>query len=222
MANGVSVTSRWPFLGEVGYGPYAENTWHASYNPLLSTADDCATAMKNGIVAFWAQSVTHLTSMSRWLAPCMGPTVSFSYVDWEDEDNVSVPMPDEGFTVGTADGLPNEVGLVLSFKCDPYGGHRRQSFYNRVYLGPFITTANTSLTSTGPGRPSGNLRDDILAGYTNLVEAMDIFGADAGRHCVYSPTHDSSGLVASAWVDDAWDTQRRRGVEPTEKNFWEP
>jgi hypothetical protein len=130
-------------------------------------------------------------------------------------------MGTEGFNTGTDDALPNEVALCLSFRCDPYGGHRRQSFYNRVYLGPLITTANTSITATGPGRPSGDFRDDVLAAYQKLQDKLDVFGPDVARHVVYSPTHDSSGIVTSAWVDDAWDTQRRRGVEPTEKNYWD-
>jgi hypothetical protein len=34
---------------------------------------------------------------------------------------------------------------------------------------------------------------------------------------VYSPTDDAYHEVANGWVDNAWDTQRRRGYKPTSR-----
>src|SRR5678816_1173200 len=108
MANGVTVTQRWIYANELSYGPYAENSWHASYNPLVSDAEQCAESLKAGIVAFWAQSAVHEDSLSLWLADSLDSTAQFSWVDWEDSTNTSIPMSDEGFNLGVGQNLPNE------------------------------------------------------------------------------------------------------------------
>ena len=216
MANGVTITARLPYIDSMSYGPYAENNWHFSYNPLVTLTPDLAADYgRSALIEFYQSVGSHL-------ACSLDETIEFSWVDWEDADNISIPMDPSTFTGSTTNALPNEVALCLTFKCDPYGGHRRQSFYNRVYLGPLAVTTNASLVSNAPGRPTQTFRDDILEAYQLLQDDLDIIGVDGARHAVYSTTHDSSGLVTSVWVDDAWDTVRRREVDATVKDFWVP
>jgi hypothetical protein len=38
--------------------------------------------------------------------------------------------------------------------------------------------------------------------------------------CVYSPTSNMLFPISQIWVDDAWDTQRRRGVKATTRTTY--
>jgi hypothetical protein len=68
-------------------------------------------------------------------------------------------------------------------------------------------------------RPTGAIRTALLELATRLG---DVGGGDIDW-CVYSPTQfaisgslgPSFEPVKHVWVDDAWDTQRSRGLEPT-------
>ena len=111
---------------------------------------------------------------------------------------------------GTADptataGLPAEVALVLSFQADLESGEVQARRRNRVYLGPFGTNANDAI-----GRPLGDLVQTMLfAGKQLILEANASF---RWSWVTYSPTADEAHTVTNGWVDNAWDTQRRRGL----------
>ena len=221
MANGVTVTTRMLYDDAATYGPYAENSWHFSYNPLTilpPAPEQAAIAGRNAIMEFWQGTpLTDASYMQAYLSPLLTGEVQVRYVDWEDEDNISHEI--EGFTLTPGPyALPTEVASCMTFKCDPYGGHRRQSFYNRVYLGPLSTAAAGSSSATG--RPSSSFRDDAATAYTLFQDSLNDAFVDDVRHAVYSPTHDSSGLVTYAWMDNDWDTIRRRSLEPTSKTMF--
>lgn len=219
MANGVTVTSRMLFSDETAYGPYAENSWHFSYNPAVlspGTADEAAASGRLAIIDFWNEGpLAEADNLSVYLSDALTGEVQFSWVDWEDPENISHDLEPFTLTVGGTS-YPTEVATCITFKCDPYGGYNRQSFYNRVYLGPLAIAAGIT-GGTGGARPKAAFREDVVEAYNALQARLDIIGVDAVRHAVFSPKHQTSALVTSGWIDNAWDTQRRRGLDPDTK-----
>lgn len=216
MANGFTVHTRMSFGSSASYGPYAENSWHFSYNPLIGSWSERTGSARAAILAFWNDSPpSGADSTAVYLSSILSGEVEFWFVDWEDPEQLRQELDPGTITPGTT-ALPPEVACCLTTKCDPYGGYKRQSFYNRIYLGPLSQVAAISAADHGP-RPRTTFLEDLVGAYSNFQDELDLLGPDVARPAVYSPKHGTSGLVTSGWVDNEWDIVRRRGLDVTEK-----
>lgn len=119
--------------------------------------------------------------------------------------------------------LPNEVALCLSFAAANESGVPPARRRGRVFLGPVAESAVAVINSQS--RPVLAVRETVRDAAAALMSFTH--PASPGLHLkwsVFSPTTLASagGSLASAfndvvsgWVDDAWDTQRRRGAVTT-------
>lgn len=127
-----------------------------------------------------------------------GPTPNYPYY----ESTFDLSSAPSGGT------LPSEVALCLSFQGVRTAGNPQARRRGRIYLGPLDTGVNSS------GRPSTT---DI----TTILDAAEAFYDDvalittAGVWAVWSPTDGQAVPLTEAWVDDAFDTQRSRGLGRT-------
>lgn len=118
--------------------------------------------------------------------------------------------------------LPNEVALCCSFKAAPGSGLNAKRRRGRVYLGPIHYAASEMVASQC--RPTAAARDAVRDAAGVMAAGFNT-GAPADtsvRWAIYSPTTDATSTVddafndvAAGWVDNAFDTQRRRGAAPT-------
>jgi len=99
----------------------------------------------------------------------------------------------------------------LSFQGERTSGQSQARRRGRVYLGPFGSSAG----DTTSGRPSSGLRGGIITaaaafGVQSQAAIEWVWGviSTAGPSMSFSEVKDG-------WVDDAWDTQRRRGEGAT-------
>nr|CRY96730.1 hypothetical protein [uncultured prokaryote] len=122
---------------------------------------------------------------------------------YEDERSVSFP---------TASALPPEVALVLSFQAEKVSGTPQARRRNRVYIGPFTASANDD------GRPTDALLAAIQSSARDLLAAAN--ASVSWNWFVNSPTYAAIAQVDNGWVDDEWDTQRRRGRLATTRELW--
>jgi hypothetical protein len=101
---------------------------------------------------------------------------------------------------------PGEVAICLSYAAvdDPDASTRRRR--GRIYLGPLGATPISS------PRPNATLIDQVLD-FGEAVASIG-FASNTTWH-LYSATDNVSAKIESIWCDDAWDTQRRRGLAPT-------
>lgn len=140
-------------------------------------------------------------------------TVEVRLYDLEDDE------PRQPKAIAKATGLagggagPREVALCLSFASDTPSGQPPARRRGRIYLGPF-SQANLN------ERPAQSLRETCLA----LADRLANIGGVDVDWSVFSPTtlalaqgdYDLAFFpVKRSWVDDAWDTQRSRGLPPT-------
>lgn len=115
--------------------------------------------------------------------------------------------------VSTSDGLPSEVALCLSYHGAPVSGESQARRRGRIYLGPFTEAMNSA-----EGRPGSGQMDTILGAAAELLAASQ--ASTTWEWVVYSRVADATTPVVGGWVDDAWDTQRRRGVARTERRLF--
>lgn len=130
------------------------------------------------------------------------------------QDKPRAPVYESTFPSGVGAGstLPTEVALCFSFEADKESGELQSRRRNRVYLGPFT---NAVLNS---GAVSGSFITTIINAGKDLKAASQASATWKWR--VYSPTDDQSHDIAKIWVDNAWDTQRRRGLKATSRTTW--
>lgn len=109
----------------------------------------------------------------------------------------------------SATNLPLECAAVVSFRRQSTGGDIPARMRGRAYLGPFNVTALDDGDATTPPK----LASGLITGLVNW--ATDLYAVGEGvQWAVYSRTDDAMYDVNDGWVDETWDTQRRRGNEP--------
>lgn len=142
-----------------------------------------------------------------------------SYIKWY---NLDLPKPRtpfltlsmDSFTTVGSDTLPSEVAIVSSFQAAPVNGLPQSRRRNRVYLGPLSSLG----LAAADGVINSSCREAIAGAFENLAsnsasEAQWIW-------VVYSPTDDDNHAIADGWIDNAFDSQRRRGIESYSRETW--
>lgn len=115
-------------------------------------------------------------------------------------------------------GLPLEVATCLSFFDAGYltdanpGRHR-----GRVYIGPLTVDAMLEGDSALPAAPTETWINLLQAAAANL--ATDLSGG--GREwAIWSRADSTFRPIVGGWIDDEFDTQRRRGRSPVSRSYW--
>jgi hypothetical protein len=113
-------------------------------------------------------------------------------------------------------GLPNEVAACVSFHDANLAGQR-----GRIYFGPL---AYSVLEASIPG--DAVLTPAARLTLANAAAALRDKNTNAARWAVKSVSRKDASItrdnpvyrtIKSGWVDNAFDTQRRRGTKPTER-----
>lgn len=185
----------------------AVNTWYIEAdNPWTSTM---TTNMNSDLSAFY-------TSLQAYLSQHVTPTGSVWKV-YKIADSIPRPVIATGpitFTLTSTDALPREVAICLSYKCDPVAGTDPRKLRGRVYIGPLSKSA---LTTAGGGK-LGSADRVALAGFMkSLWTSWTAHGVDLVIH-----HRDGSGNakpITTIWVDDDYDTQRRRQFRSTARSI---
>lgn len=112
--------------------------------------------------------------------------------------------------------LPSEVAVVSSFEASQVAGVRQSSRRGRVYLGPLAASSLEQST----GRLTDAARTAIATAFDTFAGKQDTAGFNGWTWTVYSPTLDQMAQVVAGHVDNAFDTQRRRGVSSTFRSNW--
>ncbi len=113
-----------------------------------------------------------------------------------------------GLAEDTPGGAPGPVGDT-----HPAARHR-----GRIYIGPLTTGAMAAATA-GPTLASVILTSATNAGAT-LLSALAALGTGSNKWCIWSRTNHNMVPVTGGWMDDALDTQRRRGVKATTRTLF--
>lgn len=109
---------------------------------------------------------------------------------------------------------PTEISLCLSWRADYISGVPPGRMRNRIYVGPLSRDA----TGTD-GRPSSGAIASVVAGGQALIDASALATWD---WIVYSETAGSDFVWSQGWVDNEFDTQRRRGRAATARTTFTP
>lgn len=130
-------------------------------------------------------------------------------------------------TPTTGDGLPTECAIAMSFEGALTSGTIRRRRAGRLFLGPLSNGVTT--TVTGYVQVSSVAKGVISDAALEIATSAEL---DFTVWSVFSPTAAgakpwSSGAIAAAttdvdhgWIDNAFDTQRRRGTKASDRATW--
>lgn len=124
------------------------------------------------------------------------------------------PLYEDTFDLDSAPtgaSLPSEVAICLSFQGTRTPGLPQARRRGRIYVGPLKSTTNVD------GRPSTASISNLLFYAQDLYD--DILAiTSAGSWAVWSTTNGAAVAVTNGWVDNAFDTQRSRGLTRTARS----
>ena len=120
-----------------------------------------------------------------------------------------------GFTP-VATTLPPESSVCLSFQGNKISGEPQARRRGRMYLGCIGTAWDSSSSSSFP-KVNTTRMSHLATACQNLVgDSTD----DGWTWTVYSRTDSAGVAITNGWIDDAPDTQRRRGNNATQRVTW--
>jgi hypothetical protein len=137
--------------------------------------------------------------------------------------NLDDPSPRVSYAGGSytlpapnsAESLPAEVAMVVSWKAAPVSGVAAGRLRGRNYIGSLTTAAGA--LSTEPVRPSTGFIDTLEAAALDFIAATF-----SEKFVIYSRTSvpDRASEVVGGFIDNAFDTMRSRGPAPTTRRLF--
>lgn len=116
-------------------------------------------------------------------------------------------------TAPSGDTLPHEVAVVMSFQGQKQSGVPQARQRGRVFIGPI-----DQIRCDSDGRPSAQTRTTLTGAGQDLLDASQ--AATTWIWDVWSTVNGLPSEVNNGWVDNAFDTQRRRGRVSTSRNVF--
>lgn len=192
----------------------AVNTWHF----FSDTETDDQQACDDVTVALQG----FYDAISGWLSTFINPVwriryytsgVDFSSLPFNRED---APTP---LTISVATSLPLEVSICSSYAASVGGTGTTNAAQRRGrhYIGPLNTGASSSGTNQ-PARPTTAMIDDVSAAAHDVIDSLST--SSMNWVVLSRATGGAFSMVDHGWVDNEFDTQRRRGVESTARTSW--
>ena len=184
-------------------------------NPTTSDMDDVATLLQS----FY--NTSHMTSepaIAGWLSVLLSRGTNKAHVKLYNMGDAHPRQPHTvDFTLLAAsssdNGLPAEVSVCLSLQTN---ANHTKSGRGRVYIGPLHS--NTVRIASNRVFPAGDTIESIRGAARFLIDA----GTDVSHPfhwSIYSRKLNEMFRVDAAYVDNEFDTQRRRGYRPTTRTF---
>ncbi len=170
-----------------------------------------------GLVALFEDFYNNDTGIYQSIADYISPTISRARAvtvkgyDLADPEPRS-PVAEGSFTLGASGSgtaYPDEVALCLSYGGSAPSGTNPARRRGRVFIGPFNDLV--TYTNTGNALPAPALQQTLL----NAGERL--WDLSQGTWWVHSRADDELFPLNRLWVDNAWDTQRRRGRRATSR-----
>jgi len=188
------------------------NTFHFAAADVTAVAEDAAA----DLLKFYNDDGGEAHKVSDYLGSALNGDWSAKVYDMGDpEPRVPVYTTDGSGIDVSSSALPSECSVCLSFEALPASGEPQARRRGRVFIGPLSEDASTGVTVARPAQ----------AFIDTLCEAAGRLISDWALHdmtwSVYSRVDDALVSVAQGWVDNAFDTQRRRGERATARTTWE-
>lgn len=194
------------------------NTWHFQWVGVGSPSTSDYNNLRDDLKAFYQPIYTTPNSMACYARPLLTTIKIYDLIDTVPR----IPRYTSAMALTvtldtTTTTLAAETAVCLSYKATPLAGIPLASLRGRIYLGALGAGV------TGPGAtnafpsPTSVFRTALKNGAINLITAL---ATHNWIWVVYSRSRDQSHASINGFIDDAYDTQRRRGQGATTRTLW--
>lgn len=200
----------------IGHGPSnlpedrIVNTFHFVGSGDYETTADLA---MDNVENFYNGTLGQSQTIAYWLSPWVQRSAELRAYNL-DQAKPRVPTI-RPFTLATGQstGVPEEIAVCLSYYGAPPITPRRRG---RLYIGPLNGSGFSSSTALLPCRVQPALASDLAAAGAKLA----VYGALAQWSVRSSLPAENFVPIVGGYIDNALDTQRRRGPDPTDRLLW--
>lgn len=163
-------------------------------------------------------------AIGEYISPVVQRTSDACSVTWYDlsDPEPRPPVHVETFTLvsgGSTSSMPLEFAATLSVHGTFPAGESRARRRGRLFLGPLTAGALASGSSSTFPRLLDAFRTNCLVSAGALRIAVPA-AAPLAFWSVWSRANQEPVEIVGGWMDDAPDTQRRRGQDPTSRWTW--
>lgn len=159
-----------------------------------------------------------LDAYEQWtviISDLMGPQIDFKLYNMDDPaPRAPVREFEASRAITSGSSMPPEVAVCCSFQGTKVSGQPQSRRRGRVYLGPL----RSSFLGT-TGRPASTLAPAVVSGALPLL-ALNVGAGISDMKWVVASTFGGRAAVDNGWVDNEFDTQRRRGRKFTVRTVW--
>lgn len=195
----------------------SQTTW------AFNTADEdgpTLNAITAALVAFYNRvNAPQTQSVSRYMSPFINRMNCSIDVYKIAEGDMGPPIFTQPFVLGapaSPTALPLEVSLCTSFQGDKITSMPQARRRGRTYIGPLNVEAINA--SAGAPRPNSTFINVLRTASALLHQDADAI--DGVTWCVWSRTTGLLVPITNGWVNNEWDTQRRREARETDRSVW--
>lgn len=213
----------------------AINTF-AFITPTGQNAADYVPAAQSQLELFYnGVTAPNTLSVASFLAPSVDRSTNAALIQWYDitqgsGPGLGAPIEENPFTLapvgpGTGGDYPSEVAICMSYTAiadgvpehAPGGTRPKARYRGRIYIGPV-----SNLVAAIVGATSENVVSDPCIAVLNAAAAKLAADGDANtaNWGVWSRSDVVIRSVQGGWCDNAYDTIRSRGIEPTQRISW--
>jgi hypothetical protein len=190
------------------------NTWAFGSQDAGSPADADLDAIADALQTFYTTNpVGHTNKLEDFWAGFMDTPATINMYRLGETPPRTPIVYDFAISPGGSNPFPAEVALCLSF----FSGRNLPRRRGRIYFGPLAQNgAEPGPFPEGDRRPAGSLTTCLTGAASRLASAS------LGLYpwAVLSGADGQLRPVTDGWVDNAFDTQRRRGVAASSRLTW--
>jgi len=190
------------------------NTFYFKDNVLPPNQEATITAAENAVKDFYNGVTGTNTNVAAYISNIIkagAVHVLKTYVAGLAAPNP--PIRESFFTLLNNNGqpAPADVALCLSYRGSLEQGLDPKNRRGRLYIGPLSLGSIQTSANGSDALPNEALRIAMREAAKRLLDLTSI------RWQLWSPTTLNFVDLTHAWIDDQFDTQRRRGVKPTSR-----
>lgn len=168
----------------------------------IGSRESMADRTQKVLTAFYAEAEPATgRSIASYLSPALTATLELRTYDLGQAPPREAAIRKVQLPARSPAGYPAEVAAVLT----SFAGRNLPRRRGRIFLGPLGTGTGT-MTSDGRVRLDGNFMETVLGRGLNVMRSsIDV------SWCMLSQADAQAFVIDNLWMDDSFDTQRRRG-----------
>lgn len=195
------------------------NTFHSEWSGAFTDYDTARIDWAVAVETFYLVAGSNGRSVAQLMSPFISSMQIITYnMDLPEGEREPSVLNSTWVDPGGTNTFPEEVAVCLTLHGEPPITPRRRG---RLFIGPLMadTDVRTNASNTMPNRVNIGAGQSI--GSTLAFAAARLRDHANQNWCIRSTVPTENYVpIAGGWIDNAFDTQRRRGPDPTARLVW--